>query len=423
MARKNNRSFKNIRRIAADIYTYGFRTREDFTTENAVGNDKEYDNIIRQLRDLYYYDVDSDDSPLQTDTANRGKYKCYQFKRDYFACDSDYLAASFGLCTAGDEEAVTLLMRCLSFAAKPEGVTVAQLNAVTTEDGRDRRLTYDRKLRDLCQTGYLRKSKTSSSKGTRFFLADGLSKLNDNQLTWLYYLVSFYAGAGYPRTPAIFIKNALKRQFYYRKIAVPPDAFLFRDNICGNVLDEDIVYQLMERCQKHHEVTVLTGKDKALTIQPVYLKIDTRMGRWYLFGVCEGYAKILRVSNIKEIIKDKTAEAIAFDYEQAKNIVGHSLCNSYVSGSTHKHSVWIEAELHFDDPFLREQFEREIVIGRIEKVGEQEYYRVLLTDVLEIKPLLRSYAAYVKILPSNGHRLAEELRSEYEGMLKNYETL
>ena len=43
MARKNNRSFKNIRRIAADIYTYGFRTREDFTTENAVGNDKEYD--------------------------------------------------------------------------------------------------------------------------------------------------------------------------------------------------------------------------------------------------------------------------------------------------------------------------------------------------------------------------------------------
>lgn len=69
---------------------------------------------------------------------------------------------------------------------------------------------------------------------------------------------------------------------------------------------------------------------------------------------------------------------------------------------------------------MRLQFEREMLIGYIEKRGETEYYCADVSDINDIKPFLRSYGAYVKVLPGEQHALNDDLKNEYERMLSQY---
>lgn len=46
-----------------------------------------------------------------------------------------------------------------------------------------------------------------------------------------------------------------------------------------------------------------------------------------------------------------------------------------------------------------------------------------LNDPVEIKPFLRCYGAFLRIVPSEQHNLGEELREEYERMLEQYGSL
>ena len=64
-----------------------------------------------------------------------------------------------------------------------------------------------------------------------------------------------------------------------------------------------------------------------------------------------------------------------------------------------------------------------MLIGEINKIGSDEFYTAIVTDTGELKPFLRSYAGYLRVLPSEEHTLREELLSEYEEMLKNYESV
>ena len=47
-------------------------------------------------------------------------------------------------------------------------------------------------------------------------------------------------------------------------------------------------------------------------------------------------------------------------------------------------------------------------------------YRAFVNDVGEIRPFLRSFGGWVRVLPSPDHRLDQELTEEYERMLTQY---
>lgn len=411
MGRKNIRDFECLRSVMQRMYTYGFYTREDFIQKGVVGSPKAYDNIVRQLRDLYCADID-ESSVLKEDTQGRGRYKCYKFNRSYFESAGDKLAAAYGL-FAISEGGIVDILRCLSLSSTKKGTTVSDVAKDSTDvEGADRTATISRRMSDLRSYGYIHGEKRINR------LNDILKNIPNEQLVRLYYLSSFYAGAGYPRIPAVFIRNAIKRQIAYRDLPRPTDAFLFRDNACGNVFDEPVVYQLLLCCMNQNQVEARLHKVKKI-LKPVYLKIDTKLGRWYLFAMCDDSPTVIRVSNISKVkaLKEK------FDYIQALSAIDGCFKNSYVSGEKAAAPTRVEAELNFTESAMRTQFEREILIGSIEHRGEKEVYCADVNDPKEVKPFLRSYGAYLNILPGEGHSLDTDIQNEYERMLGNYGTV
>ena len=415
MGRKNIRDFDCIRDVIEHIYTYGFYTREDFIKNDVVGSPRAYDDIVRQLRDLYFMDI-NEASALEEDTENRGKYKCYKFRRDYFLGVGDHLAAAYGLHAIKDD-VVLDTVRCLSLAVSNQGTVASRIASLYLhKEGESRESSIRRQLKDLVSSRFL------TQEGKRFFMTDPFTSLSDDELISLYYFVSFYAGAGYPRMPAVFLRETLRRHIAFRKLPPPVDAFLFRDNACGNVFDEQIVYELLRCCRDKSPVEV-TLHGRRTILKPVFLKIDTKLGRWYLFAVRDEVPLVIRVSNIKKVTpcQDK------FNYDQAESQINNAFKFSYVASAKEPTSkpIHVEAELHFENPLTRLQFEREMLIGRIEQRGGKESYCADVGELSELRPFLRSYGAYIRVLPSEDgqHMLDKELRNEYERMLVAYGTV
>ena len=154
-------------------------------------------------------------------------------------------------------------------------------------------------------------------------------------------------------------------------------------------------------------------------LKPLKLRIDTKYGRWYLIALSESNTMLIRVSNITDIkeLEEK------FDREKAEEIACAKLKYCLLSNPETVLPVTIRAELKFPNRYTREQFEREMLIGEINKIGSDEFYTAKVADTGELKPFLRSYAGYLRVLPSEEHTLREELLSEYEEMLKNYESV
>lgn len=410
MGRKDIREFSQIRAVLEHIYRYGFYTREDFIKEKFVGSPRAYDNIVRQLRDLYFTDHDGS-SVLEE--SRRGKYKCYRFKRDYFSDAGEWLTAPFGLFSITDR-AVENLLCCLSLSASGKGVGVAgAVSACVDRDGTDCSSTIRRRFGSLSEEGYVVKE------GTRYRLNDVLQELSNDELIQFYYLASFYAGVGFPRAAAAFLQKSLRRQIIYRGLPEPAPAFLFRDNTYGNLFDEQLIYQLLQCCKDHTEAELGTPyRDEPQRVKPVALRIDTKLGRWYLLAG-QDTGPVRKLSRIQKVRRTKCA----FPYKETAKRLKTALEHNYISGKTGDEPVLVEAELCFGGSPQRRQFEREMLLGRIEERDGREYYRVELSDPSEIKPFLRCYGAYLRILPSGRHRLGEELREEYERMLAQYGAL
>lgn len=85
--------------------------------------------------------------------------------------------------------------------------------------------------------------------------------------------------------------------------------------------------------------------------------------------------------------------------------------------------VRVEARLDFSDaPGLYHQFLREIRLGRVSEREEGLFYEAEVNDPLELLPLLRSYAPWLRILPGE-HGLDVRLREDLEQMRRAAEEM
>ena len=413
MKRKNSRAFAPLRRVVEHMYTYGFFAREDYVRAGLVSA-RTYDDILRQLRDLYLLD-DTDPAQAAITVTVDGKFRRYRFRRDYFAGQSRMLEAVFGLHSVS-ESAAALTIACLALGSRPDGVSVTEaartveLNGAS-EDGQDCTSTVSRRLSSLAKAGYVRRE------GRRYVRACPLDGLSDEDLTRLWYLASFAAGGGYPRVAAAFLRDAIRRHLLLRGVPQPAEAFLFRDSPCGNMLDEQLVLRLRRCCSRFRKAVVREGGRESVAL-PVALRIDRRYGRWYLLAVRDGVPAVLRISRIDEV----TELEESFSPDEARKQVEEAFRYNYISSHRTARPVRVEAELFFgeDEKDIRQQFLREIVFGGIEQRQGRTYYCAEVNDPRELLPLLRAYGPWLRILPGEGHSLDRELREEYERMLQRY---
>lgn len=409
MATERNgiREYSRIRPFLTYIYLYGFLSREDFVNLGWCGPD-EYDYCTRLLRTIL---PNISDSAVWKD----GK-KHLRFDRRYEASSESQLANSYLLHTIKNEELCELL-RLLSCLARG-GATQSQLQyafeAHAQDSGEDKTSTFNRRRKELQDYGYVVKEKKQYRLKT-----NPLRTLSDDELHKLNEYIGFCAEITYPRVAGSFLKRCIRREFLQRGFAVPKGVpFLLRHNDCSNVFEEDIVYQLQSAIDKRKSVVAHFRRD-VQEIIPLALRIDTRLGRWYLLYWKEK-PRLAAVRNISKVEEKTVIEEDRWKTVEEDTVRTYSL--SGCSGSVKRKSPYmVRVALHFEDaPGMYNQFRREIRIGSIIKEEGTEFYQILINDPVELKPLLRQYAPWLTILPGE-HDLDTVIRQDLEEMRQQLE--
>lgn len=250
--------------------------------------------------------------------------------------------------------------------------------------------------------------------------SDKLCALSDEALLELYTYVCFAAGVTYPRVPGSFLRRTLERELRSRKLPVPEDSvFLLRNNSHRNVFDEEVVFRLLHMIQNRQALLIEDNE-----YLPIKLRVDCRLGRWYLLAYGEHQGKIQPVmwaiSRLELPVPSSKTNSLCWEEAVQAVEMAYPENESLFSGKQTEKAVLVEAKLHFgEEKGRREQFCRELRIGSIESTEAGLFYRAYIRDPLELLPLLRAYAPWLEVLPGEHDlrdRLAETLQQIQDGL-------
>ena len=101
------------------------------------------------------------------------------------------------------------------------------------------------------------------------------------ELEALVQFVRFAAGTAYPRVAASFLRRSAEREMHRRGLPLPAQSLLLRHNVSACVFDEDIVWQLQELIAARRGAVITMGRGSVECL-PIALRIDMRLGRWYV---------------------------------------------------------------------------------------------------------------------------------------------
>lgn len=405
------REYDRIRRFLSRIYLYGFFSREDFARAG-IGSAKDYDYGMKLIRAIF---PDSEQAAVWQDGR---KYP--RFARSYVGSGENRMTDSYLLHALDVREDLPELLKLLgALAERPRTLEELRRLAETwcRDETVDQYASVRRRVLDLAEYGYAEKE------GRRYRLSeDWLRQLSDQEATELLCFVRFAAGTTYPRVVGSFLRRSVERELHRRGLEVPAQPpLLLRHSVNANIFDEDLVCQLRElrdqRCQ-----AVLTLEEGSCTVLPVALRVDTRLGRWYLLSMEARGPVMRRVSRIRSVKKGAAVspETWRLAEETVRERFAHAGCSGAMPWGA---PVRVEARLDFSDaPGLYHQFLREIRLGRVSEREEGFFYEAEVNDPLELLPLLRSYAPWLRILPGE-HGLDVRLREDLEQMRRAAEEM
>jgi len=403
---KGIRDYERIRKYLRSIYVYGFFSREDFEAAG-IGSAKDYDFGSRLIREVF---PNLEDSELWND-----KKKYLRFQRRYTASGENRLSDSYMLRSISENKELPELLWLLSDLSRRKAALgeLSSLAETRSEDGESKYSMTRRRALELMEYGAVEK------RGDEFCLRDDpLKGLTVRQLGQLWDYIRFSEGTTHPRAAAGFLRRTLERELMRRgEEASGETPFLLRHNVNSNVFDEELVHQLLAAVADRRRVLLdLQGREAQADCLPVELRIDVRLGRWYLVGMGERPV-ICRVSGIRGLtVGEQVSEA---EWQEAAQRAQAAFAHSGCSGLLREEPVLVEAKLHFGRQVgLRNQFVRELRLGTVVEKEDGEYYQALVNDPVELVPLLRSFAPWVQVLPGD-HDLDTRLREALEQMRRS----
>lgn len=397
------REYNRIRRFLGRIYLYGFFSREDFARAK-VGNVKDYDYGAKLIRAIF---PDSGDAALWQD----GK-KYLRIQRRYARSGENRMTDSYMLHTMDEREELPELLYILS-GLRSGPKTLDELCSLVElhcgDEGASKYPTVRRRVLDLVKYGYVCK------KGKRFSLVpDLLEHLDDRELTQLWEYVRFSGGVTYPRTAASFLRRTLEREMLRRGLGVTAEPSLrLRHSVSANVFDEEMVYRLLSVIHSHRMAELETD-DGRTSVLPIALRADVRLGRWYVLTM-ETRPTLRRVSTILSV---KAGDQVSEEtWQEAEETVLAAFARTGCSGAlSFGKPVTVEAKLEFGDyTGMRNQFARELPTGQIVTREDGEYFVALVNDPGELRPLLRAFSPWLRVLPGC-HGLDKKLREDLLAM-------
>lgn len=390
------KNYQMIRDYLSWIYLYGYFSREDFS-RLLPKTTSSFDRNFPYLKDIY---------PELVDGKFRNKKKYLLLDRATQPSDEDRLANTFFLSTILDDELSDVLKILMELTYHPHSVAdiTYALNAgelsADGEDGPAReevepfsQQTVRNRTADLLRLGYAEKTKYYQVR------SGPLKGLSNEDLTDLYRYVKFCGNVTYPRVPARYLLRSIERELLYRGQPLPKASyFRFLNNPNHNVMDEDLVFQLLYAIQMQKRVRftqIKRGREELRTVVPVCLRIDQRLGRWYLLAMNEAGPAVYRLTHLRTVTVGK--DCPREEWDRARAAVKAAFAESRFSGNlTEDGPRTLRMELCFEDPGLERQFLRELQGGSVETENGRRIYRDRINDPIELVPLLRSYSPWLK---------------------------
>ena len=388
--------YQRIRRYLGDIYLYGFLKRKDFASKND-GSAKNYSFMLHFIQSL-----------LTVEQDGEHKRDSHSIRRKYHLSGNSRMTDSY-----------------MYHALEPQSNMVELLHILATLNSADKRMpqlmqwveshvysspspgTIRNRVETLIDYGCIEKK----AGRTYALVDDGLSTLTDAQLLQLYHYVCFASGTTYPRVAGSFLKRTLERRLYAKNQAVTQQfPILLRHSSNHVIFDEELLYLL----QTYMEQRVWLSFDGRKRL-PVQIRVDVRLGRWYVLCVDQNnHPCIEKLAAVEALGKLETATEQQWNH--AVQAIEKAYAHVLFSSRTRK-PVLVEVKLEFSNaPGLYRQFLREIRIGKVIQRPDGKYYAAWVSDPAELKPFLRTYAPYLRILPGE-HNLAQLLRSDLSQML------
>lgn len=382
------------------IYLYGYFSREDFS-RLLPKKTASFDVCITYIKDIY---------PELIDGRFRNKKKYLMLDPAAQPSDEDRLANTFFMSSLLNSELRGVLWIMQELAREPVRASLV-VDAVCAEDASASASSIRRWLTELSEIGYAEKGPSM-----RFSARTGLlCRLTDEELTDLYRFVKYCGNLTYPRIPARYLLRSIEREFLYRGHPLKETSyFRFLNNPSHNVMDEDLVFRLLEHIQKREKVllTVRRGRtEQTNPAIPICLRIDRRLGRWYLLSM-EDRPTMRRLTRLQDAAP--AGSCTPEEWLQAKDAVKAAFADSRFSGNLPEQGPTdIRMEMLFENPGIERQFLRELRGGSVETENGRRVYCDRINDPIELVPLLRSYAPWLK--PENPDGPAE--RRIREGLL------
>lgn len=387
------RDFESVRQYMEQIYLYGCYNGPELAQIALHASSDDYSRVLPLLSEMF--------PDLRTD-RQEDRSVSQRIRRTYETSGQNRMADSYMLRSVDPVKFLVPYLLILSGLGNGESSLKAlhtKLELVlmrladSKKDGGDLYQTVKARLNELIRYGYAEKS----GHGRYRLCDDPLLKLSSAQLVQLYDYVCFASNITYPRIPGSFLRRTLEREMLRRGLPRQERAlFLLRHNSNHNIFDEELVYQLLDAIREHRWVHA-----DGLDYLPVELRPECRLGRWYVLAADRAGAPVIRlISHMRHLSVAEIADEASWTQAQAS--VTRTFTHSLYSGLPAAAPQQVSVRLMFDGhPYLLEQFEREIRIGTIVREGDELFYRVKINDPMELMPLLRSYAPWLRIQPGD----------------------
>lgn len=410
------KEYDRLRKYLGLVYLYGCFDAKTLSKINS-----------RSIKD-YYAMMKLSEKLLPTVKSNdmyqSGKGKSLRFQRRYDASARNRMTDSYMMASLDKRSLLLMYLRLLQRlqqgkASVPE--LSDSMDGLPVELGEVLQNVRNHVL-EMVQHGYAVKLENAVYR----LVEDGLTVLNDSALQELYTFTCFAAGVTYPRVPGSFLCRTLERELRRRGLPISEDTvFLLRNNSNHNVFDEEVVFRFLQLIEDR-QAALIDGKEYI----PVKLRIDCRLGRWYVLVAreYEGTMQAMVLACSRLMLPEAFGDKGNPKWDAALAVVESTYPEneSLVSGNQKEKSTLVEVKLCFGEQWGRQQqFCRELQLGSIVTREDGLYYQVRIRDPLELMPLLRAYSPWLQILPGEHDlcsRMTESLQQMEDVLGGNFRT-
>lgn len=428
-------SYDNIRKTIRLISLYGCYCRDDF--DNVVGVDsknystslgsRKYDNVFRKAR----YVVD--EKFINENFENNNKY--VGLKRDIIENSQNYLFNFYKLKSSKNMMTYFLGIQQI-LNSSDEFLEIENIlnsfskNFLEDENGS----TLRRRLDDLEDDGIILKIE-ENNKYKYKISPDFFEDFSVEEIIDIFYAVQFYSNIGLTSVSGYYINSLIKRYLKYNRnfCFEENELFIFRHLAFNKILEDDIICQIISCIKNHKSKKFLYekkyGKEYEIEIIPLNIITEYSYGRQYVFAInCfNNKVKLYRLDKIYNISDKKIKNKVEI-HNQNKIDTNEICCNKYLENSwctSMKHDL-IDVEIDFlfnedKESYILERLKREGKWGDIIKIEQNHYlYKIKVSDPVELKPWIRSFAGFAKVRKSEKHNLYEVIQEEWRESLEKY---